>query len=255
MISWLATVILIPVIVIEIIFLLGNKREKVTPWVSLTSGVLLVVELIIRSIKIGFPALTNTFEALLFFAAMVLLVTAIMLLRKKVSEVIGFGGTVVALILLLISSSPLIPADLNPPIPALQSNWLLLHVSFSFIGQSFFVVSFVAAIAALRSKHKREEYKRLVLKTIQIGYPIYTAGAIIFGAIWGSKAWGRFWGWDPKETWALITWFIYTIYLHGRKTKYLSGNRELWLAIVGFLISVFTFLGVNFLLPGLHSYT
>lgn len=241
---------LIPVLLIEIIFLLGNRRESVTPWVTLCFSILLYGKLIIRSIKISFPALTNIYESLLFFSATILLISSIMLLKKWVSEVIGFGGTLAASVLLLICSSPLIPGDIKPPIPALQSNWLLVHVGFAFIGQSFFLVSFIAAIAGLRSRTRVPEYERIALSAIQIGYPIYTAGAIIFGAIWGSKAWGRFWGWDPKETWALITVIIYTIFLHGK----FQGRRGLWIVVIAFLSSLFTFLGVNFLLPGLHSY-
>ncbi len=254
MMSFIATVLLIPVIILQIIFILRNKKEKITPWISLVSGILLYVELTLRSFQIGFPALTNTFEALLFFAATTLIVAGILSLRGSVSEVISFGSIAVALILLLVASSPIAPKDINPPIPALQSNWLLLHVSFSFIGQSFFIVSFIGAIAALRSKDNKEKYTKVVVNSIIIGYPIYTAGAIIFGSIWAASAWGSFWSWDPKETWSLITWFVYTIYLHGRHTKYISGNQLLWLSIIGFAVSLFTFFGVNFLLSGLHSY-
>lgn len=254
MILFIATVVLIPLIIFQMVIVFKNKVEHITAPIVLISGSLIYIELIIRSFKIGFPALTNMFEALLFFAATILFVIGIYKIKSESSQVISFGGTIIAFIMLLISSSPLTSGALNPPIPALQSNWLLLHVSFSFIGQTFFVVSFIAAIGSFVSKTKVEYYRKMVINSIIIGYPIYTAGAIIFGSIWASYAWGSFWSWDPKETWALITWLIYTIILHGRKTKYITDTRVSWLSIIGFLVSLFTFFGVNFLLPSLHSY-
>jgi cytochrome c-type biogenesis protein CcsB len=95
---------------------------------------------------------------------------------------------------------------------------------------------------------------RLVATSIGIGYPIFSAGALVFGAIWAETAWGAWWSWDPKETWALITWLIYTAYLHTRLVKGMRGRTSAILAIVGFLATVFTFFGVNYLLSGLHSY-
>jgi cytochrome c-type biogenesis protein CcsB len=114
----------------------------------------------------------------------------------------------------------------------------------------------VAAIAFLAShnEHRRDDMDRLVATSIGIGYPIFTAGALIFGAIWAQTAWGSWWSWDPKETWALITWLLYTAYLHTRLSKKLRGRTSAILAIAGFLATVFTYFGVNFLLSGLHSY-
>lgn len=95
---------------------------------------------------------------------------------------------------------------------------------------------------------------RIVYTSIGIGYPIYTAGALIFGAVWAQYAWGSYWSWDPKETWALITWLVYTGYLHTRLVKKWRGNMTALLSIVGFAFTMFTFFGVNYLLSGLHSY-
>ena len=91
--------------------------------------------------------------------------------------------------------------------------------------------------------------------SIAIGYPIFVAGAIIFGAIWAKTAWGNYWSWDPKETWALITALIYTVYLHTRIIKKMRGKISAVLSIIGFAFTLFTFLGVNYLIPGLHSYS
>ena len=161
-----------------------------------------------------------------------------------------------ALILLAIASSPIAPQDIQPPVPALQSSWLVLHVTFAFIGEAFFAVGFITAIyyLVLKDEDKKKEVDRILYTTIAIGYPIFTAGALIFGAIWAEAAWGSYWSWDPKETWALITWLIYTAYLHSRLVKKLRGNISAILAIIGFLFTMFTFFGVNYLLSGLHSY-
>ena len=95
---------------------------------------------------------------------------------------------------------------------------------------------------------------KITYKTIIIGYCLFTTGGMIFGAVWAYYAWGRYWGWDPKETSAFITWLIYTIYLHQRLTGKIKGKIGAILSITGFLLTIFTFLGVNYLMSGLHSY-
>jgi cytochrome c-type biogenesis protein CcsB len=99
-----------------------------------------------------------------------------------------------------------------------------------------------------------ERLDDLIYRVIALGYPLFTVGGLIFGMIWANKAWGRYWGWDPKETWALITFFVYSIYLHVRLVKGWSGVATATLSIVGFLATLFTLFGVNLLIAGLHSY-
>jgi ABC-type transport system involved in cytochrome c biogenesis permease subunit len=176
--------------------------------------------------------------------------------RIKVFPFVAFGATIVALGLLALTSSPIAPSDIAPPIPALQSYWLVLHVTMTFIGEAFFTVAFIASIYYLATKdeEKRKSLDRIVYTTIGIGFPIFTAGALVFGAIWGKFAWGRYWGWDPKETWALVTWITYTAYLHTRLVSKLRGRTSAIVSILGYSFTLFTFFGVNFLLSGLHSY-
>jgi ABC-type transport system involved in cytochrome c biogenesis permease subunit len=246
--------------VLQIVFLFrrGDKRDPVSHYLLACAALLLLATLADRSIRIGFVAVTNTYESLVFFAAAVSLVlfAARMIPRMRPPLFVQFGGTIIALALLMVSSSPIAPKDIQPPIPALQSLWLVLHVTFAFIGESFFAVSFIAAISVLAQKDavKQGEADRIVYTSIGIGYPIFTAGALIFGAIWAQTAWGAWWSWDPKETWALVTWLIYTAYLHGRLVRGLRGRIGALLAIAGFAATIFTFFGVNFLLSGLHSY-
>jgi len=94
----------------------------------------------------------------------------------------------------------------------------------------------------------------ITYKSIAIGFPIFTLGGLIFGAVWAEQAWGVYWSWDTKETWSLITWFIYAFYLHGRMIRGWRGKKVAIVAVVGFMAVIFTYLGVNLLLSGLHSY-
>jgi cytochrome c-type biogenesis protein CcsB len=94
----------------------------------------------------------------------------------------------------------------------------------------------------------------ITYKSIAIGFPIFTLGGLIFGAIWADQAWGVYWSWDPKETWSLITWFIYAFYLHSRMIRGWQGKKVAIVAVIGFMAVIFTYLGVNLLLSGLHAY-
>ncbi len=99
-----------------------------------------------------------------------------------------------------------------------------------------------------------ETLDEITYKSIAIGFPIFTLGGLIFGAIWADQAWGVYWSWDPKETWSLITWFIYAFYLHSRMIRGWRGKKVAIVAVIGFMAVIFTYLGVNLLLSGLHSY-
>ncbi len=94
----------------------------------------------------------------------------------------------------------------------------------------------------------------ITYKSIAIGFPLFTIGGLLMGAIWANSAWGRYWSWDPKETWSLITWFVYALYLHARFVSGWRGKRVAILSVTGFIAVIFTYLGVNLVLSGLHSY-
>jgi len=99
-----------------------------------------------------------------------------------------------------------------------------------------------------------DDLDEISYRSIAIGFPIFTLGGLIFAMIWAEQAWGRFWGWDPKEVWALITWLFYSAYLHLRLSRGWHGLKSSWLSVIGFLIVMFTLIGVNLIIAGLHSY-
>ncbi|OJF76788.1 MAG: hypothetical protein BKP49_05370 [Treponema sp. CETP13] len=247
-------------LVIQIIFLLKktSKLDPITKYLVLLTGLLLLTNILYRSIVIHSIAITNMYETLVFFAGFIACITSWYAFNKKMisKKYIIFGGTLLTTLLIMLSSSPLCPSDIKPPIPALQSIWLVLHVSFTIVGESFFAVAFVTALMQLCTKdtNKMKEYDRITYTTVAIGYPIFTIGALIFGMIWAEHAWGSWWSWDPKETWALITWLVYTLYLHLRLGRKHTSKLMPALVVIGFFVAMFTFFGVNYLMSGLHSY-
>jgi len=162
------------------------------------------------------------------------------------------------------SLSPNISDRIQPLVPALKSNWLIIHVVTCFIGYAAFAVAFGMSIMFIlrqRAKSEGSLLKRfpksgvldeLTYQLVLFGFLFLSIG-IISGAVWANSAWGRYWGWDPKETWSLITWFVYSTLIHARMMRGWHGKRIAWLSIIGFMAVMFTYFGVN-LLPGLHSY-
>ncbi len=152
-------------------------------------------------------------------------------------------------------------AEIQPLVPALQSWWMKIHVPANFIGYGTFALSAMVAVAyLLKSKGyladrlpSLEVLDDLMYKAIAVGFTFFTI-ATILGALWAAEAWGGYWSWDPKETWALIVWLNYAAWLHMRLMKGLRGQVAAWWALVGLLVTTFAFLGVNMFLSGLHSY-
>lgn len=219
--------------------------------------------LIFRTIESGHAPFTNMYESLSFFAWAIVLA---MLIAEKVFPFYHLSAYLMLLVigLMALASSPLMPKDAAPLVPALQSYWLWLHVSVTLLGEAFFAVAFVASILYLvaLSKERKgqspslssEKLDSLSYRAVAIGFPLFTLGGLVFGMVWANVAWGRYWAWDPKEVWTLITWFIYALYLHTRIVMGWKGKRSSIIAIIGFLAALFTYFGVNYLLTGLHSY-
>jgi cytochrome c-type biogenesis protein CcsB len=152
-------------------------------------------------------------------------------------------------------------ADIQPLVPALQSWWMKIHVPANFIGYGTFALAAMVAVAYLLKSHgiladrlpALEVLDDVMYKAISVGFAFFTV-ATILGALWAADAWGGYWSWDPKETWALIVWLNYAAWLHMRLMAGLRGKAAAWWAVVGLLVTTFAFLGVNMFLSGLHSY-
>ena len=152
-------------------------------------------------------------------------------------------------------------SEIQPLVPALQSWWMKIHVPANFIGYGTFALAAMVASAYLLKSHgmledrlpSLEVLDDVMYKAISIGFAFFTI-ATILGALWAAEAWGGYWSWDPKETWALIVWLNYAAWLHMRLMSGLRGRPAAWWALVGLLVTTFAFLGVNMFLSGLHSY-
>ncbi|HEY0589976.1 MAG TPA: c-type cytochrome biogenesis protein CcsB [Pseudoduganella sp.] len=152
-------------------------------------------------------------------------------------------------------------SEIQPLVPALQSWWMKIHVPANFIGYGTFALAAMVASAYLLKSHgmlvdrlpSLEVLDDVMYKAISIGFAFFTI-ATILGALWAAEAWGGYWSWDPKETWALIVWLNYAAWLHMRLMSGLRGRVAAWWALVGLLVTTFAFLGVNMFLSGLHSY-
>lgn len=214
---------------------------------------------------IGHAPLTNMYESLVFFAWSVAIFYLGLEFKFK-SRVIGAFAMPFAFVAMAYASfAKGINQEIRPLIPALQSNWLIAHVITCFIGYAAFAVAGGLGMMYLLKKKlgtsasgpaslpDLKAIDDVTHKTIVFGFLWLSAG-IISGAVWANEAWGTYWSWDPKETWSLITWFLYAFTLHARFTRGWQGSRIAWMAIFGVFAVFFTYFGVNFWLSGLHSY-
>lgn len=207
------------------------------------------------ALGIGHAPLSNFYESLVFFSWAVIFLYLVLGFSRK-NEELGTLTILIAFVLIAYASfSPHIDSRIQPLIPALKSNWLISHVVTCFLGYGAFVVaSALAAFVLFGKKSARDGEKasdERIYQCIVIGFLFFTIG-ITTGSVWAHYAWGRYWGWDPKETWALITWLIYAAILHIRLIRR-DERRIAVMTLVGLASSLFTFLGVNYL-SGLHSY-
>ncbi len=214
----------------------------------------------------GHAPLSNLYESLVFFSWVIVLVYLIIERRVQTRVIGAFATPFASLSMAYASFSPRVEDTIQPLIPALQSNWLIAHVVTCFLGYASFAVSCGLGLMYLlkgKSKGKQETLRGvipelrvlddLIHQTMIFGF-LWLGVGIITGAVWANEAWGTYWSWDPKETWSLITWFVYAAGLHARFVRGWAGKRIAYMSIFGFVSVMFTYFGVNFLLAGLHSY-
>ncbi len=205
---------------------------------------------------IGRIPLTNLYESLVFFTLCIALVYIFLEIKYKNYFISAFASIIAFITIAYSSLSPDINTKITPLIPALKSNWLTIHVITCFLGYAGFALSFVISIIYLvRINYlnlKLNELDEINYQMVVLGFLFLTIG-IMTGSVWANSAWGSYWSWDPKETWSLITWFIYAILIHARLVKSWRGRKLAYISIIGFLAVLFTYFGVNYL-PSLHSY-
>ena len=184
--------------------------------------------------------------------------------QSGVAALQRFGGFVLLpVVVLMFLGGTVLYAQAAPLIPALNSYWITIHVSAAATASGILLVSGVASVLYLLSAGDRSRIAarlpasatldRLAYRTAVVALPIWTF-AIITGAIWAEAAWGRYWGWDPKETCALVAWVVYAGYLHARATAGWRGSRAAWINVVGFGVMLFNLFFVNIVIAGFHSY-
>ncbi|NOX26139.1 MAG: c-type cytochrome biogenesis protein CcsB [Deltaproteobacteria bacterium] len=244
----------------------------VAAWLIQTAGIIMRW---VESYKMGYghAPLSNMYESLVFFAWAIAIIYLWIEWKFK-NRLIGAFVVPFAFISMAYASfSTEFGRTIKPLVPALQSNWLIGHVVTCFIGYASFAIAcglgFMYILKDRREQAKKENKQKsdglidtlpqlrliddAIYKTIVFGF-VWLSTGIIAGAIWANTAWGTYWSWDPKETWSLITWFVYASALHARFVRGWNGRRIAWIAILGFVSVIFTYYGVNFLLSGLHSY-
>jgi len=212
---------------------------------------------------IGHIPVSNLYEVFVLFCLITALFTVFYEEKYATRQVSAFILLVIsaAVGFLLWYMSSRDAQEIQPLVPALQSWWMKIHVPANFIGYGTFALAAMVGVAYLfKSKGvfvdrlpSLEVLDDIMYKAIAVGFAFFTI-ATILGALWAADAWGGYWSWDPKETWALIVWLNYAAWLHMRLMKGLRGQIAAWWAVIGLLVTTFAFLGVNMFLSGLHSY-
>ena len=214
----------------------------------------LVLGVVLRGLAAGRVPWGNMYEFGLTGAAAV---TVVFLISLRDRQIVAVSAWVTALVLVLLGVSVTkFYTPVDDLVPVLNSWWLVVHVAAAIVAGALFTIGAIATLAHLvRSRatpRTDDPYAALAHSVHLVAFPIWTF-AVIAGAVWAENAWGRYWGWDPKETWAFITWVLYAAHLHAMSAAGWRRGAGL-LAVAGFLAFVFNFFGVNLWIPGLHSY-
>lgn len=245
------------------------KGTKITSRIMLLlAGIGFVIHttsIIYRYVAAGHIPITNPHEATSFFSWCIVLIFFILEFRYRINLLCSF---IMPVVFVLMLSSSMLPREIKPLSPVLQSYWLGIHAVLAFLGNAAFALAFGIGTMYLvqehyvKSKHLGGLFERLPslqildevnYRLITLGFPLLTL-AIITGALWAESAWGSYWRWDPREVWSLITWFIYAIVLHARLVAGWRGKRAAILSIIGFLTILIAFFGIKLLKKGLHVF-
>lgn len=229
-----------------------------------------ICSIVLRGVATHRFPLGNMYEFVTMATAAAVTLGVVLLREQRYRGIWAF--LLVPVLILMFLAGTVLYADAAPVVPALKSYWLPVHVTVVSIGSGVFLVSGVASLLFLLRLRQRSNAEslsvlgaiarrlpdaatldRLAYRTTIIGFPIFGTG-IILGAIWAESAWGRFWGWDPKETVSLIAWLVYAAYLHARATAGWREAKAAWVNVAGFVAMLFNLFIINIVVSGLHSY-
>ena len=251
-----------------------DKREQIIARIAVALNVVGVLlhlgALITRSVAAGRPPWGNMYEYILAATFVASVVWIGVVLRRPAVRHLGLFATL-GLVVLLGLDGMIAYTPVGPLVPALQSYWFYIHVSTIILASGIFLIGAVpAAMFLVRDGYdqgkRRFPYtlgkhvpaavtlERLTFRMHAFAFPLFTFGALIAGPIWAEASWGRYWGWDPKEVWAFISWIVYAAYLHARSTPSVKRNVATWIALLGFGTMLMNLFGVNLFFSGLHSY-
>ena len=277
----------------NLIIVNSNRLHKIGQLSVVIINLCLGSFLLLRWITNHYFPLSNLYESLIFLTWSFTFIQLILEYKNK-NKLIGSINMPISLFTIAFASFSLPPEMklASPLVPALRSNWLMMHVSIMMISYATLIIgSLLSILFLILSQNQKVELQgnsynkqtipmqynisnisyqsktnktssrinllqkidNLSYRIIGFGFPLLTIG-IIAGAVWANEAWGTYWSWDPKETWALITWIIFAAYLHSRLNKSWQGKKPAILASIGFVVVWICYLGVNFLGKGLHSY-
>jgi cytochrome c-type biogenesis protein CcsB len=247
-----------------------------TPWrraagigtsLSVLANLLLFVAIVFRGVAAGRPPWGNMYEFSLVGCFVIGVAFLALALTDRRRQLLGIF--VIPLVLLALGLAvTVLYVDAEQLLPALHSSWLVIHVAAAIIsGGAFCFGGIVSAVYLVQERAERvapggrlsrvlppsRTLDAIAYRVHAFTFPLWTF-AIIAGAIWAENAWGKYWGWDPKETWAFITWVIYAAYLHARATAGWRGRNAAFIALAGFAALTFNLFGVNLFITGLHSY-
>ncbi|MDO7787974.1 c-type cytochrome biogenesis protein CcsB [Desulforamulus aquiferis] len=255
-----------------LLYTVTEKKRLVSVAIFLAGAGLVIHTsgLVLRAVNIGRMPFANMYEFTIFFTwGLVLLY----LFSHRKQPIPLLGTVVMPVAVALMAGAGMMNGAARPLMPALQSHWMQAHVATAVLAYGAFGVSFGVGVLYLIRESQSvpvatsasatgqgqpvlpalETLDTMLYRTIAFGFLFLTL-VLITGAVWAEQVWGAWWSWDPKETWALITWMVYAVFLHGRFTRGWQGRRTAWLAVVGFAAVMFTLFGVTWLMPGLHSY-
>ena len=252
---------------VYLVFFFGQQERlrTVARTILIGSGILQTLYILSRYLVAGYTPITSQHEAITFFAWSVTWAYLSFHWRYSVRN---FGTFISCLVLILLLIAASVSRAFHPLAPALQSLWLPVHAGVSVVAYGFLALSFCGGIMYLLQERELKSKKfgfffsrlpslesldQLNSHCLTAGFTFLTLG-MVSGSIWARQAWGTYWQWDPKETWSLITWFLYAIQLHQRVTVGWRGRRAAVMSIVGFSSVLFTLWGVTYLLGGVHSY-